>query len=71
MSMLVIAFMVVIGVGLAAGVSFALYAALPNDMLDLASHHGRYAGLGTSATIDGAAGATPIGTPTHLQGQTA
>jgi hypothetical protein len=60
----------VIGMGLIAGVSVALYASLPRSFLDCAELHGRFRGLQQDERL-------PSGTPTdsmpegELTGQTA
>jgi hypothetical protein len=41
----------VLGMALIAGLSVALYAALPKSALDFTSRHGRYAALGTRVRL--------------------
>jgi hypothetical protein len=49
----------------------AVYALMPQKLLNLASEHGRYAGLGTAEPVDGNAGNTPVAIIGSLQGQSA
>ena len=50
-------FALVIGVGLAAvALPVAVYALMPQKLLNLASNHGRYTGLGAAEQSNGAAG---------------
>jgi len=59
-----------IGTTLFVGLSAALYAALPFEVLSYASRHGRYVGLGKPERLDDStAGNTPV--IPGLQGQTA
>jgi hypothetical protein len=59
-----------IGTTLFVGLSAALYAALPFEVLNYASRHGRYVGLGKPERLDDStAGNTPV--IPGLQGQTA
>jgi hypothetical protein len=62
----------VIGTTLFAGLSAALYSALPSAVLRYASRHGRYVGLGNPDRLDdSAAGNTPVTVVAGLQGQSA
>jgi hypothetical protein len=59
-----------IGTTFFVGLSAALYAALPAAVLDYASRHGRYAGLGRPHRLDDStAGNAPISAVAALQGQ--
>jgi hypothetical protein len=59
----------VIAVGLAAVVvPFVVYALMPQKLLNLASDHGRYTGLGTAEQTNGAAGNAPAVVIGSLQG---
>jgi len=61
-----------IGTTLFVGLSAALYAALPTAVLDCASRHGRYVGLGMPSRLDDStAGNTPVAVVVGLQGQSA
>jgi hypothetical protein len=61
-----------IGTILFVGLSAALYAALPAAVLDFASRHGRYVGLGKPDRLDDStAGNAPISALAGLQGQSA
>ena len=61
-----------IGTTLFAGLSAALYAALPSVVLGYASRHGRYVGLGKPERLDdSAAGNSPVSAVAGLQGQSA
>jgi hypothetical protein len=63
---------VMIAVTLFVGLSIALYSALPAALLNHASRHGRYAGLGKpDRPDDSAAGNAPIAAMATLQGQLA
>jgi hypothetical protein len=54
------------------GLSVALYSALPVALLNYASRHGRYVGLGKPDRLDdSAAGNSPIIAMAALQGQSA
>jgi len=54
------------------GLSAALYATLPTAVMDYASRHGRYVGLGKPARLDGStAGNTPVTVVAGMQGQSA
>jgi hypothetical protein len=62
-------FALVLGVGLAAlAVPLALYALMPQKLLNLASDHGRYTGLGTAEQTSDVAGNTPAVVIGSLQG---
>jgi hypothetical protein len=61
-----------IGTTLFAGLSAALYATLPTAVLEYASRHGRYVGLGKPDRLDDStAGNKPITAVAGLQGQSA
>jgi hypothetical protein len=61
-----------IGTILFVGLSAALYTALPAAVLDFASRHGRYVGLGKPDRLDDStAGNAPISALAGLQGQSA
>ncbi len=61
-----------IGMTLFVGLSAALYASLPAAVLDHASRHGRYAGLGQPDRLDDStAGNTPVTVLTGMQGHPA
>jgi hypothetical protein len=61
-----------IGTILFVGLSAALYAALPAAVLDFASRHGRYVGLGKPDRLDDSTtGNAPITVVAGLQGQSA
>jgi hypothetical protein len=61
-----------IGTTLFVGLSAALYATLPAAVLDYASRHGRYVGLGKPHRLDDStAGNTPVTVVAGLQGQSA
>jgi hypothetical protein len=61
-----------IGTTLFIGLSAALYAILPIAVMDHASRHGRYAGLGKPDRLDdSSAGNTPITVLAGMQGQSA
>ena len=64
--------MVVVGMGLVAGVSLAIYSALPSAVLNLTASHGRYSGLGTAdEPIDATPGNRPVAHVGSLQGHSA
>jgi hypothetical protein len=54
-----------------AGISLSIYSALPREVLQMASDHGRYTGLGTRDHVDDTAGNTPVTNVGSLQGQSA
>lgn len=59
-----------IGTTLFIGLSAAIYSALPRPLLDYASRHGRYVGLGKPDRPDNfTAGNAPIPAVTVLQGR--
>ena len=61
-----------IGTTLFAGLSAVLYATLPAAVLEYASRHGRYVGLGKPDRLDDStAGNQPITAVAGLQGQSA
>jgi hypothetical protein len=61
-----------IGTTLFVGLSVALYAALPAAVLDYASRHGRYVGLGKPNQLDDStAGNTPVTIVAGLRGLSA
>ena len=63
---------VMIAFTLFVGLSVALYSALPVALLNSASRHGRYVGLGKPDRLDdSAAGNSPIVAMAALQGQSA
>jgi hypothetical protein len=63
---------VMIALTLFVGLSIALYSALPVALLNYASRHGRYVGLGKSDRLDdSAAGNSPIIAMAALRGQSA
>jgi hypothetical protein len=71
MSTIGLIMLAIIGTTLVAGLSIAMYAALPEAMLDAATRHGRYVGLGTREVLDDTAGNAPISDTPSLQGQSA
>ena len=72
MNMFELASMVVVGMGLVAGVSLAIYSALPSAILNLTASHGRYSGLGTvDESIDVTSGTRPVAHVGSLQGHSA
>jgi hypothetical protein len=61
-----------LGMAVIAGTSLSIYSMLPRAVLDLASEHGRYIGLGTrDRVIDNTSGNTPVANVGSLQGQSA
>jgi hypothetical protein len=59
----------VVGAALAVvAAPLAAYALMPRKLLNLASEHGRYAGLGTPEQTSGAAGNAPVVVLGSLQG---
>ena len=61
-----------IGTTLFVGLSAALYVTLPAAVLDYASRHGRYVGLGKPNRLDDyTAGNAPVTVVAGLQGQSA
>jgi len=72
MSMFVLIAMVSVGMGLVAGITLAIYGALPHTALQAAAEHGRYAGLGTpDDLVNDTPGNRPIAHAGSLQGQSA
>ena len=61
-----------IGTTVIVGLSAALYSALPAAVLEYASRHGRYLGLGMPRRLhDSTAGNKPVTAVAGLQGQSA
>lgn len=61
-----------VGTAVFVGLSAALYSTLPAAVLEYASRHGRYLGLGTPIRLhDSTAGEKPVTAVAALQGQTA
>jgi hypothetical protein len=54
-----------------AGVSLSIYSALPHELLQMASDHGRYTGLGTRDRVNDTSGNSPVADVGSLQGQSA
>jgi hypothetical protein len=72
MSMGLMIEMTLVGMGLIALLSFALYTLLPRAALDFATEHGRYAGLGIRDELVGPkSGNRPIVDVHPLQGHAA
>jgi hypothetical protein len=63
--------LVFFGLVLVAGLSVVLYLVLPQSVLESATRHGRYAGLGTQSRGDTPAGNTPATDLDSLLGQRA
>jgi hypothetical protein len=64
--------LVFLGLALVAGSSVTLYLVLPRSMLESATRHGRYVGLGTQSRLgDTPAGNTPATSRASLLGQRA
>jgi hypothetical protein len=62
-------YVLMVGAALAAvAAPLAAYALMPKKLLNLASEHGRYAGLGTAEQTSGAAENAPAGVLGSLQG---
>jgi hypothetical protein len=53
------------------GVCLSIYSVLPREVMQMASEHGRYKGLGTRDRVDGRSGNTPVADFGSLQGQPA
>ena len=61
----------VVGVLALGGLPLLAYSRLPKKAMELASQHGRFSGLGTTAPAGSSAGNTPVHGIGSLQGQTA
>jgi hypothetical protein len=61
----------ILGIAVYAGLSAALYASLPPAMLNFASRHSRYAGLGTPDRLDDSTAGNARVRLASLQGQAA
>ena len=69
MSIIGTVFLALLGMTTIAGLSLALYSLLPAEVLNFASEHSRYTGLGVPDSTDDASGNAPRPALGALQGQ--